>query len=56
MDRQTQGRMSILQKLKQKLAGKSLTEHLCWKHGAEKEVGAGLMLEEIRKDDNPTPH
>ena len=40
---------------KQKLAGKSLTEHLRRKHGAEKEVGAAFMLDEIRKDDNPTP-
>ena len=40
---------------KQKFAWKSLTEHLHWKHGAEKEVGAALILNEIRKDDNPTP-
>ena len=40
---------------KQKLAGKSLTEHLRWQHGAEKEVGAALMLNEIQKDVNHTP-
>ena len=38
----------------QKLAGKSLTEHLRRKHGAVKEVGAALMLNEIKRDNNPT--
>ena len=40
---------------KQKLAGKSWTGHLRRKHGTEKEIGAALMLDKIRKDDNPTP-
>ena len=40
---------------KQKLSGKSLTENLCRKHGADKELGAAFMLDEIRKDDNLTP-
>ena len=52
--------MSVLQKMitrrdnKQTLAGKSLTEHLCRKHGAVKEVVTALMLNENWKDDNPT--
>ena len=41
---------------KLKLAGKSLTEHVRQKHGAGKEVGAALMPDGIRKDDNPIPH
>ena len=40
---------------KLKLSGKSLTEHLCRKHGAHKDVGAAFMLHEIQQDDNPTP-
>ena len=39
---------------KQKLAGKSLTEHLRRKHGAITAVGAALMLNKIKRDDNPT--
>ena len=35
---------------------KSLIEHSLWKYGAEKKVGAALMLNEIQKDVNPTPH
>ena len=58
--RRTKGRMPFCKKLltardkKQKLAGKFLTEHSRRKHGAEKEVGAALMLNEIQRDDNPT--
>ena len=38
------------------LANLWLFEHLHRKYDAEKEVGAALMVDKIRKDHNPTPH